>query len=256
MFKGKTILITGVSSGIGAETARQAHASGAVVIGIDRAPPKATVAHFHQIDLSDPAAIASLALALALPDRLDALINIAGVPGTAGADLLGRVNFLGLRELTELVAPKLKRGGAIVNLASIAGAEWPQRLALHKELAATVGFEAGQRWLEGHPVSDDFCYPYFKEALIVWTALRSQHWWRSRGVRMNCVSPGPVDTPILADFRASLGDARAQGDIDRVGRPATPADIAPVVLFLCSDEAGWVNGVNLPTDGGLATTFV
>lgn len=254
MLKNKTIVITGVSSGIGAETARQARAAGATVIGVDRTPPTVAVDHFHQVDLSDPAAIA--ALAQALPDAIDALANIAGLPGTAGAALAGRVNYLGLRELTELIAPKMNTGGSIVNLASIAGAGWPERLGLHKELAATAGFEAGEKWLKRNPVADDFCYPYFKEALIVWTATCSQRWWRSAGVRINCVSPGPVETPILADFRASLGDARVQGDIDRTGRAATPADIAPAVLFLCSDGAGWINGANVAVDGGLAASFI
>jgi NAD(P)-dependent dehydrogenase (short-subunit alcohol dehydrogenase family) len=48
-----------------------------------------------------------------------------------------------------------------------------------------------------------------------------------------------------------LGDARVDSDIGRVGRAGTAADIAPAILFLCSDGARWINGVNLPVDGGL-----
>ncbi len=254
MLEGKTIVITGVSSGIGAETARQAMARGATVIGVDRVAPSFSLAHFHVADLSDPRSIA--ALVEALPTGIDALANVAGVPGTAGALKVGAVNYLGLRQLTESLAPKLAHSASIVHVASIAGAAWQERVALHKELATNGSFEAGAAWLAQHPVADDFSYPYFKEALLVWSATRAAHWWRERGIRMNCVSPGPVETPILADFRVSLGDARVQGDIDRVGRAGTPSDVAGVVLFLCTDDARWINGANIATDGGLAASFL
>ena len=58
--------------------------------------------------------------------------------------------------------------------------------------------------------------------------------WRDRGIRMNSVSPGPVDTPILGDFLQTLG-ARAEEDRRVMDRPGTPKDIAPVIAFLLSD---------------------
>ena len=73
----------------------------------------------------------------------------------------------------------------------------------------------------------------------------------SRGVRVNAVSPGPVETPILREFRAVLGNERVDSDIARVGRAGTSPDIAPAIAFLCSDGARWINGANLPVDGGL-----
>ena len=72
--------------------------------------------------------------------------------------------------------------------------EWPARLDLHKQLAAAEGFEAGQTWLAAHPVPQETCYQYFKEALLVWTFTRSQAWFLEKSVRMNCVAPGPVAT--------------------------------------------------------------
>ena len=97
MLANKTIVITGVSSGIGADVARLARFHGARVIGIDRNEPSMTLDGFVQVDLGSPASI-DAALA-ALPDKIDALCNIAGVPGTAEAELVGRVNYLGLRLL-------------------------------------------------------------------------------------------------------------------------------------------------------------
>jgi len=65
------------------------------------------------------------------------------------------------------------------------------------------------------------------------------------------VSPGPVETPILKEFRQVLGDQRVDSDIAPVGRAGTPGDIAPVVAFLCSDGARWISGTNIAVDGGL-----
>ncbi len=67
---------------------------------------------------------------------------------------------------------------------------------------------------------------------------------------MNAVSPGPVDTPILKDFLATLG-ARAEEDRRTMDRPGVPADIAPVVNFLLSDGSAWIRGANIPVDGGM-----
>jgi NAD(P)-dependent dehydrogenase (short-subunit alcohol dehydrogenase family) len=105
-------------------------------------------------------------------------------------------------------------------------------------------------------VPQETCYQYFKEALIVWTITQSQKWFLQRGVRMNCVAPGPVFTPILGDFVTMLGEERVQKDAHRMKRPALADEIAPVVAFLCSDAARWVSGINLPVDGGLASTYV
>ena len=62
-------------------------------------------------------------------------------------------------------------------------------------------------------------------------------------------------TPIFKEFRQIFGDARVDDDIARVGRAGSPPDIAPAVLFLCSDGARWINGANLPVDGGLEASI-
>ncbi len=252
--RNKTVVVTGAASGIGAEVARLARFEGATVIGMDRNDPGLTLDGFVSVDLSSTGSIDE-AIAK-LPQRVDALCNIAGVPGTANPALLAKVNYLGLRYLTTGLLPRMPAGGSIVNVASILGAEWPARLDLHKQLAATEGFAAGMAWLDTHPVPDETCYQYFKEALIVWTYAQSQKWFMEHSVRMNSVAPGPVFTPILGDFVSMLGEERVQRDAHRMKRPAYADEVASVVSFLCSDESRWISGVNLPVDGGLASTFI
>jgi NAD(P)-dependent dehydrogenase (short-subunit alcohol dehydrogenase family) len=251
---GKTIVVTGCCSGIGADFAKLARLAGARVIGIDRGDPALTLDGFVKADLGDAKAIDD-ALPL-LPERIDALANIAGVPGTAPVDAVARVNYLGLRHLTHALLPRMPEGSSVVNIASILGAEWPARLDLHRALAATPSFAAGAQWLHDHPVARDTCYQYFKEALIVWTLTQSQKLFLQHGVRMNCVAPGPVFTPILGDFVTMLGQQRVQADAHRMKRPAFSDEIAPVIAFLCSDASRWVSGINLPVDGGLASTYI
>lgn len=248
----KTLVVTGCCSGIGADLAKLARAQGARVIGIDRQDPTLTLDGFVKADLGDPASID--AAVAALPARIDALANVAGVPGTSPVDVVARVNYLGLRHLTTRCLDRLEGGGAVVNVASILGADWPLRLDAHRALAETASFEDGARWLRDHPVEQATCYQHFKEALIVWTLTRSQPLFLQRGVRMNSVAPGPVFTPILGDFVQMLGEARVQQDAHRMKRPAFSDEVAPVLAFLCSDAARWISGVNLPVDGGLAAT--
>jgi NAD(P)-dependent dehydrogenase (short-subunit alcohol dehydrogenase family) len=252
--QGKTIVVTGCSSGIGAETVRLLRQRGARVVGVDRNEPLLTLDGFVKADLSEQAAIDDVFKQL--PPKIDALANIAGVPGTAPLDLVARVNYLGLRHFSQRALERMGEGASIVNISSILGAEWPARLELHRALGETPGFEAGLAWLARHPVAQESCYQYFKEALIVWTLTQSQKIFLQRGVRMNCVAPGPVLTPILGDFVTMLGQERVSQDAHRIKRPALADEVAPVIAFLCSDDARWVSGINLPVDGGLASTYI
>jgi NAD(P)-dependent dehydrogenase (short-subunit alcohol dehydrogenase family) len=249
----KTIVVTGCCSGIGADFAKLARQAGARVIGMDRNDPTLSLDGFVKVDLCDTASID--AAVAQLPGRIDALANIAGVPGTAPVDLVARVNYLGLRHLVQGVLPRMPEGSAIVNVASILGAEWPARLEPHRALGQTTSFAEGAQWLRDHPVPQATCYQYFKEALIVWTLTQSQALFMRHGVRMNCVAPGPVFTPILGDFVQMLGEERVQEDAHRMKRPAFSDEVAPVIGFLCSDASRWVSGINLPVDGGLASTY-
>ncbi|MHC2569430.1 coniferyl-alcohol dehydrogenase [Rhizobium leguminosarum] len=250
MLFGKTILVTGVASGIGARTAELAGQMGAEVIGVDVREPASGSAAFIKGDLSTASGVADIVAQL--PVRLDALANVAGLSGSTGVVSTLAVNFYGLRALSEAVAPRLREGGAIVNVASIAGYGWRANLERAKSLAGIDGFPEVAAVVAEHGLKDEQGYPLSKELLLLWT-MRAAN--QPRGIRVNAVSPGPVETPILKQFRAVLGDARVDSDITRVGRAGTSADIAPAVLFLCSDGARWINGANIAVDGGLEASI-
>lgn len=254
MVFGKTIVITGVSSGIGARAAQLALQSGADVIGLDIDEPRDNAASFIAVDLSSVTAIHDILARL--PQHIDALCNVAGVAGTQGAAKTLGINFYGARALAEAVAPRLRKGGAIVNVASIAGYGWRAHLDRARGLVGIQGFPDVAEVVREFGIKDEEGYPVSKEALLLWTMRAArQDLFRARGIRVNAVSPGPVETPILKQFRTAFGDTSVDSDIARVGGAGNPSDIAPAILFLCSDGSGWINGVNLPVDGGLEASI-
>ncbi|MGB7973711.1 MAG: coniferyl-alcohol dehydrogenase [Roseiarcus sp.] len=254
MLLGKTIVITGIASGIGARVGVLAQALGADIIGVDINEPTRPLDAFIKADIGSAQGIAEIVQTL--PRRFDALCNVAGVSGMIGAAKTLAINFYGLRELTEAVAPRLREGGAVVNAASIAGYGWRANLERAKTFVNAPGFPDLDKLLASHQVPDAEAYPLSKELLLVWT-MRAAHQplFKDREVRVNAVSPGPVATPILKEFRQIFGDPRVDDDIARVGRAGFAPDIAPAVLFLCSDAARWINGANLPVDGGLEASI-
>lgn len=246
MHQNNTIVVTGAASGIGAATARLLAQQGATVICVDRNQPAEEVDEFIQADLSDQASIDHLVSRL--PRGINGLANIAGLPPTRPAAEVLKVNLVGLKYLTNKLIPQLAEGAAIVNLASLAGIGWPQ--AVPAILACeSLDFEGVPAFCTKHGIEGARSYFFSKEALITWT-LQNRWTWRARGIRMNCISPGPVETPILSDFVQTLG-ARAEEDMRVMDRPGHPDDIAPVAAFLLSAASGWIRGANIPVDGGM-----
>jgi NAD(P)-dependent dehydrogenase (short-subunit alcohol dehydrogenase family) len=246
---GKSIIVTGVASGIGAATAAHLEDSGASVVGIDLKPSTVPDAH-HEADLSDPAQID--ALVSRLPAGANGLCNIAGVPPSAPAGLVLAVNAKGLERLTLGLVPKLADGASIVNIASSAGSGWAQSTTRLREfdrvpfeIPALTAFAEDNNLLEAGA-----SYFFSKEFVVAWT-MRHRWTWRDRAIRVNCVSPGPVDTPALQDFIDTLG--RARRVMSLMDRPALAGEIAPVIAFLLSDESAWIRGSNIPVDGGLTS---
>jgi NAD(P)-dependent dehydrogenase (short-subunit alcohol dehydrogenase family) len=253
LLQGKKIIVTGTSSGIGYETARLLTSQGATVLGVDLNKSFDHVEEFYKADLGDKRTIE--ALVDALPNGIDGIANNAGLPPTAQARKVLAVNLVGLKYFTNLMIPKLNTGASIVNLASLAGFGWPQAVDAIKAVD-DLDFDNIDAFMSRWNVTNEGGRSYFfsKEALVVWT-MQNRWTWRDRGIRMNSVSPGPVDTPILKDFLETLG-ARAEEDARVMDRPGTPADIAPVVAFLLSDMTSWIRGANIPADGGMSSNLL
>ncbi len=246
MLNNKTVIVTGAASGVGAETASYLAAQGANVISVDINRPANPVGEFIQADLSKQASIDQLVERL--PDGIDGLANVAGLPPTLPAEAVIAVNLVGLKYLTHSLVPQLAKGASIVNIASLAGLGWPEAQE-PINASAELGFDDIGSFCKQYSLEGPRSYFFSKEALIVWT-MQNRWTWRDRGIRMNSISPGPVDTPILKDFLETLGE-RAEEDMRIMDRPGTPADIAPVVAFLMSDGSGWIRGSNIPVDGGM-----
>lgn len=245
---GKVALVTGAGSGIGAAITDAFAAAGARVIVTDLDEPRAHAqaeqleqrGHFAEsrgLDVRSEAACEALAKdLLERHGRLDILVNNAGIGHVGGllqttnADLekLWAVNVRGIFQLTRAFLPSMlaRRAGNVINLASIAG---------------IVG------------VRDRVAYTTTKFAVVGFTkALALDH--AREGIRCNCICPGRVETPFVANMIAQYPDpTKARADMEStqaIGRMARPDEIAAAALYLASEESGSVTGTAQIVDGG------
>ncbi|MFN2537884.1 MAG: SDR family oxidoreductase [Mycobacteriales bacterium] len=237
-------VVTGGASGIGAEVVAGLLEGGHTVYSLDRhAHP---TARHVQVDLSDAGSIETAVERL--PEVLDGLVHVAGVTGTADPRQVLAVNLLAPRRLTALLLGRLRPGAAVVTVASIAAL----RSSLpDQEVAGLLQKDDAEllTWLKGAELSGADTYDTCKKLLVVWTAALAGHLVPLR-VRAASVSPGPVQTPLLTDFRSSMGTS--VDDAERaLGRHGDPGEVAAAVLFLLSASASWCNGIDLRVDGGL-----
>ena len=245
-FTGQVALVTGGSSGMGHATARAfAEAGAAVVIAdinettLSTAAGELTAAG-HQVlgvrcDVSDEDSVAATVKATVDTfDRLDMAFNTAGIqvpPSDAAdeaAEIFDRVNAVNLRGVWacmkhELGQMRTQGSGAIVNCSSLAG---------------LVGGT-------GRP-----SYTATKRGVIGLTTSAALQ-YAPRGIRINAICPGTIETPMVADMitKGELDQAEAAAATP-IGRLGQGEEIAASVLWLCSPGASFVVGVALPVDGG------
>lgn len=241
---GKVIAVTGAASGLGAASAHLLVQRGATVIGIDRQSESSPDGgSWATIDLADVEAIApALRRAVAVYGRLDGLVNAAGIMDTrpfdqitpADFDRVISVNVRGAFFMLQAAAAEMARtgGGSAVLFASTAG---------------RVG-----RPLAAH-------YAASKAAIISLVASSSVA-LASSGIRVNSISPGLVETPMLQGIRAARTEQGADSpeSVRRewesripLGRLGRPTDVAEAVAFLVSDASAYITGEDIGIHGGL-----
>jgi 3-oxoacyl-[acyl-carrier protein] reductase len=238
---GKTALVTGASGGIGAGIARALHAQGAVVVlsGTRREALEALAgelderSHVCPADLREAgAADALVAAAESAAGPLGILVNNAGFTRDMLALRMKDEDWQSVLDV-DLSAPfKLaraalrgmlrRRAGRIIQISSVVGAT-------------------------GNPGQAN--YAAAKAGLVGMSKALAQE-VGSRGVTVNVVAPGFVETPMTD----ALGDAQRAKLLEAIplGRMGKPADIAAAVVYLASDEAAWVTGATLHINGGMA----
>lgn len=185
-------------------------------------------------DVSDAASCQSIvARTVDAWGRLDILVNNVGITGPRGNavevdveawDSAMRVNVTSMMLMAKYTIPQMIRsgGGSIINLTSVAGLQG------------------------GHP---SLLYPTSKGAVVSLTRAMAAHHGRD-GIRVNCIAPGTVYTPMVASRGMTPEMRKARSERTLLGTEGTGWDIGYGALFLASDESRWVTGIILPIDGG------
>lgn len=247
-YEGKRVVVTGGASGIGLAIARLFAEQKASVVIVDLNQQAADEAA-SEIAATTGVAVESAACNVALESSvaeafakiggpIDVLINCAGIAhvGTlastepADFDRLYNVNVRGtyLCMRAALASMQEKGSGVILNMASI---------------AATTG------------LADRFAYSMTKGAVLSMTLSVAKD-YLTKGIRCNCISPARVFTPFVAGFLAKNYPGREEekkkelAASQPIGRMGTPEEVATLALYLCSDEASFLTGVDYPIDGG------
>ena len=246
-YENKRVIVSGCFSGMGEATARLLLELGAEVHGLDYKDCTLPLASFTRADLRDPTSIETAVDKIG--GKLDALFNCAGLPQTFPPLDVMKVNFVGTRHLTNQVIARMSKGGAIASISSNGGLGWSRRMPQIMELLKTQSYQDAVKWCEDHMDVVREGYSLSKEAVIVWTMMASNH-LINRGIRINCTTPGPTQTPMMADFEAATARIVLDTAMKPINRLSTPKEQAAPLVFLNSDWASFVNGVSFPIDGG------
>jgi len=257
-YRDRNVVVTGGARGVGAALLDVLAEEGpAHVTVLDLEAPSGPHDEFVQANLAEEDAVRAAAAQIDGP--VHALFNNAGVADTQPPATVLSINYLAVRTLSELLLERFGDDGAIVNTASLAGNLWRKRAKQINELLdldIADGWAPSLQWFEDNrDALEQGPYNFSKEVVEIYT-MRSSRATMRRGVRTNAVCPGPIDTPLLPDFRATTSDQIVDWNIREMnGRAVQPREVATVLAFLGSPAAAYVNGVNLDIDGGFSAAI-
>lgn len=253
-YENKTVVVSGAATGVGAALIyrlRAAHAER--IIALDIKPCNGPIDQFILADLMDPFAIDDAIHRL--PEGIDVLFNNAGVAATLPIPVVIGVNVLAPRRLIAGLHHRMPPGSAVVNTASTAGGGFIERMPQILELLSIDDWRQSLDWVEAHPELTRNPYGFSKECAQVLTLLQATP-LAKRGIRINSVCPGLIDTPLITDFQTSMGAPILDWMTSQSGgRKAAPGEIADALAFLGSDAASYINGTNLLIDNGFSAAI-
>ena len=250
--KNKIALVTGGGSGIGKAISMTFAQQGAKVhiLDFNLEGAEETILEIeklggtgkaHQCDVSNQKNVTDVISSISKEENISILVNNAGIAHVGNVeaveeedlDRLYNVNIKGVYNCIKASIPSLKEngGGVILNLASI---------------GSTVG------------LNDRFAYSMTKGAVLTMTYSIAKDYIND-GIRCNCIAPGRVHTPFVDGFINKNYPGQEEEMFEKlsktqpIGRMGSTQEIADLVLFLCSDEAGFITGSNYPIDGGFVT---
>jgi NAD(P)-dependent dehydrogenase (short-subunit alcohol dehydrogenase family) len=248
-YRDASVVVTGAASGMGAATAQVLVDLGARVTAIDIRPTEVPVSRFAEVDLRDRTAIDELVASVDEP--VNNLFSCAGLPGPPFSELdTMLVNFVGARHLAEGLVPKMPAGSSISAISSSAAVGWQDQMATLGELLTTRGFDEAVDWLKAHEESWSWSgYLFSKWVVDAWVG-----WWypdlATRGIRINCINPGPTDTAMMPAFHDFATKEVVDQAVGPIGRYATAEEQAWPLVVLGSPRLSYVAGEVFAVDGG------
>ncbi len=233
------MVVTGGAGCIGLAICRRLRDAGATAVALDLAPRIGSVdwddARNHGIaavegDVTARASVEAAAAALG-DEPLTGLVNCAGVlkdtflgrVDDAAMELMFEVNVAGLARVTDVFAPRLAHGSAIVNIGSLTG-----------QIGRFVGASV---------------YGATKAGVAAYTTYLAVE-LAGRGIRVNCIAPGVIRAPMSPSMAAVSGGEQASAAHTILGRIGEPEEVAEVVEFLLSPRASYITAQTILVDGG------
>lgn len=244
-FDGKRALIVGGATGMGAAAAKVVADLGATTVVMDRADIDYPVDQAIQVDLSSHASVDGALEQLNEP--FDAVFSCAGVADGVPAIML--INFISQRYIVEQLLARglLNRGCGVTMISSAAGLAWMQNMPQIMDFLSLSEWQAAADWVAGHEGTNS--YMFSKQAMCAYVANQCFSLLK-QGVRINSVMPGPTDTPLARanpDVWLGFGaEYRKAAGVNAL----TPEQIGNTMVFLCSEAASGVTGINLIVDSG------
>lgn len=268
-FQGKTVVVTGASSGMGEAAAKMLVDLGAEVHACGSGKRSRITygpAKEYYYDLSEKDALD--ALIANLPNKIDALFVCQGISmGVNSDEKVMKVNFLSVKYLVEALAPRIVNRGSVSIISSAGGFGWEQTFSRSKEIIDCGSYENTVAWFESHPEEIQNSYVVAKQAVNAYVKYKVYDpMFIGRKIRINVICPGDTKTGLTDDFNRSTsrtGDAKdGEKIIEQIylarwnGHVATPEEMGWPLVAIGSDIFSYMSGQIIYLDYGITSSWL